>query len=93
MQTTGISLNDVTLQNVHKLSEKEVFDILFHLICNYPKSERLQYTNILKQAFDFNSIKANSHNLKKDMIKAGYQFYDIPYNEKLIMAIRAKRHN
>jgi len=90
MSAKTISLKELSLQNVKDLSEENVFDILFQLIKDYPKAERAYYTDILTKVFDFRSIHATNNNLKKEMSRSGYKFFNIPYNNKLIMAIRNK---
>jgi len=86
----SISLEQLTMENVRELSEKEVSEMLNRLISDYPKSLRPQYTDILSSTFDFRSISSHKSDLKDKMVRSGYKFFPIPYNSKLVMAVKNK---
>jgi hypothetical protein len=88
MGKRNVTLEELSMDNVRKLSEKEVSDMLNRLISTYSKEKRPPYTTILSTSFEFKSIEAKHSELKEKMIKGGYKFFAIPYNSKLIMAVR-----
>jgi hypothetical protein len=83
-----VTLENLSLENVWELSEKDVSTMLSRLISDYPKDRRPYFTEMLSLAFEFRSISANSNELKDKMTRSGYKFFPIPYNTKLIMAIK-----
>jgi hypothetical protein len=88
MRTKNIALEDLSMDNVRDLSEKEVSDMLCRLISDYPKEKRPRYTNILCSSFEFQYIESKNHVLKEKLIRSGFKFFVIPYNNNWIMAVR-----
>jgi RNase adaptor protein for sRNA GlmZ degradation len=88
MRTKNIALEDLSMDNVRDLSEKEVSDMLSRLVSDYPKEKRPRYTNILCSSFEFKYIESRNHALKEKMLSSGFKFFGIPYNTNWIMAVR-----
>jgi hypothetical protein len=88
----GIALEELSSENVRNLTEENVAKMLNRLISDYPKEKRSQYVTILGSMFDFRSISSNKPELKRVMMNSGYKFFPIPYNKKLIMAIKNKKN-
>jgi hypothetical protein len=81
---------EITIENVSKLSEEEVYNLLNTVIRNIPREKRSHYMNIVKTVYDFRSISPTKSYLKKDMMVYGYKFFSIPDNNELIMGIKRK---
>lgn len=92
MERIGIALEELSSENVRNLTEENVAQMLNRLISDYPKEKRSQYVTILGRMFDFRSISSNKPEIKRVMMNSGYKFFPIPYNNKLIMAIKNKKN-
>jgi hypothetical protein len=91
METKVVSLNNLTMDNVRDLSEEDISYLLNKLISDLPKDRRPPYVEIISSTFDFRSIGASNQTLKGDLSISGYKFFQIPYNNKLVMGVRKKR--
>jgi hypothetical protein len=91
MEKEVISLEQLSTENVLKLSEEDVSNLLNKIISDLPKERRSNYVSILNSAFEFRSISAKSRTLKGDLSLYGFKFFSIPYNNRLIMGVKRKR--
>lgn len=90
MATKIISFDQQRIDNVKNLEEEEKATLLNQLISDLPREKRLPYKQILSIVFEFRSISSKSSDLKRELIIAGYKFYPIPYNSKLVLGIKTK---
>jgi hypothetical protein len=91
MEKEIISLEELTLEKVLKLSEEDVSKLLSKIVSDLPKEKRPGYVNIINTAFEFRSISSKSRSLKGDLSLYGFKFFSIPYNKKLIMGVKRRR--
>ena len=91
MEKRIISLEELTLEKVLKLSEEDVSKLLSKIVSDLPKEKRSGYVNIINTAFEFRSISSKSRSLKGDLSLYGFKFFSIPYNNKLIMGVKRRR--
>lgn len=90
MEKEIIPLEELTPENVVKLSEEDVSNLLNKVISDLPKERRAPYVAIISSFFEFRSISSRNRNLKGDLSIYGFKFFPIPYNNKLIMGIKRK---
>lgn len=84
------SIEELKPEDVGKLSEEDVHNLMYTLIIDLPKEKRSHYVDMLRVAFDLRSINLTKGYLKRDMMFYGYKFFPIPNNDKLIMGIKRK---
>jgi len=84
------SIEELRPEEVEKLSEEEVHDLMYTLIIDLPKEKRSHYVDMLRVAFDLRSTSPTKSYLKRDMIFYGYKFFPIPNNDKLILGVKRK---
>lgn len=90
MEKEIIPLEELTPENVVKLSEEDVSNLLNKVISDLPKERRAPYVAVISSVFEFRSISSKNRSLKGDLSIYGFKFFPIPYNPKLIMGIKRK---
>jgi len=90
MKNRIMSPTELTTENVRELSEEDVSNLLNKLISDFPKTRRPFYISIISTMFDFRSISSNNRMLQGNLTVAGYKFFPIPYNSRLIWGIKRK---
>jgi len=84
-------LTNLTEENVWNLSEEDVFSMMETIQTDVKKEERPKYTRIIGQAFDFRSISPKRRDLRMDLIKFGYKFFQSDYNKSYLTGIYKRK--
>jgi|GEM_PF-1569164 len=77
MKQLEINIKNLTLENVWKLSEEEVFNMLQYMQENLPKENRSQYMKIIDTAFEFRSISSKRRDMKQSLTLLGFKFFKL----------------